>query len=147
MKIDDALVGVSSILLDTAPVIYFIEKNPTYFDRSCEIIRRIGFQLAAVATPITLAECLIGPLRKGDAQIAFDFIDFLTGGRGISFHDMKSTTARDAASIRATHNLSLPDSFQGASSLECGCDAILTNDHMLKRLPGIRVLVMDDLTL
>jgi hypothetical protein len=28
MRISDALAGVSSLFLDTAPVIYFVERNP-----------------------------------------------------------------------------------------------------------------------
>lgn len=28
MKISEALVGVSHIFIDTAPVIYFVERNP-----------------------------------------------------------------------------------------------------------------------
>jgi hypothetical protein len=38
MKISDALVGVSSLFLDTAPVIYFVERNPQFVDlaRSAE---------------------------------------------------------------------------------------------------------------
>jgi hypothetical protein len=30
MKIEDALRGVASVLLDTAPVIYHLEKNPVF---------------------------------------------------------------------------------------------------------------------
>jgi hypothetical protein len=37
VKLDDALVSVTRLFLDTAPVIYFVEKNPTYLDRVQEI--------------------------------------------------------------------------------------------------------------
>ena len=30
MKLDDALQGVSSLAFDTAPIIYFVEANPSY---------------------------------------------------------------------------------------------------------------------
>ncbi|MEH1833131.1 MAG: hypothetical protein V7L29_13890 [Nostoc sp.] len=32
MKINDALVGVSRLFVDTAPVIYFVERNPQFVD-------------------------------------------------------------------------------------------------------------------
>lgn len=32
MRIDEALQGVTRLFLDTAPVIYYVEKHPTYLD-------------------------------------------------------------------------------------------------------------------
>jgi hypothetical protein len=30
MKLEDALVGVTRLFLDTAPVVYLVEENPTF---------------------------------------------------------------------------------------------------------------------
>jgi len=52
-----------------------------------------------------------------------------------------------AALLRARHNLSLTDALQVASAIAEGCDAFLTNDRDLARLPGLRVLVLADIEL
>ncbi len=41
LKLDDALAGVARLYLDTAPVIYFLERNPAYVDRVDEVFARI----------------------------------------------------------------------------------------------------------
>ena len=66
MKVADALRGVSRIFLDTAPVIYFVERAPLHFDRVGPVFDLIDVgSVAAVTSPITLAECLVVPCRLG----------------------------------------------------------------------------------
>jgi hypothetical protein len=60
VKVSDALQGVSRLFLDTAPVIYYLEKNPTYND-VVDVVAQIfadidGGAITAVTSPITLAE-------------------------------------------------------------------------------------------
>jgi predicted nucleic acid-binding protein len=50
-----------------------------------------------------------------------------------------------AARTRATHDLRLADAFQVAVAKRAGCQAILTNDSVFKRVAGIRALVLDEL--
>ena len=57
--------------LDTAPLIYFIEENPTYLPivrRFFEAVDRGEFR--AVTSVLTLTEVLIHPLRHGDHNLA-----------------------------------------------------------------------------
>jgi hypothetical protein len=65
MRISDALAGVSRLFLDTAPVIYFVERNPQFVDFVDPIFERLEVDITAVASPITLSECLVGAIRLG----------------------------------------------------------------------------------
>lgn len=57
MKISVALQNVSSLFLDTAPVVYLIEKNPTYLDTVKAIFQEIDYgRIIAMTSPVTLAE-------------------------------------------------------------------------------------------
>lgn len=71
MNVADALDGVERLFLDTAPVIYFLERNPKYFSRM-ESFFRIRRQkgILLVTSPVTLAECLVHPLKQGLKRIA-----------------------------------------------------------------------------
>ena len=83
MKIEDALRGVSSALLDTAPAIYYLEKNPLFgpvMDRFFQI--RAVQQITLVTSPITLAECLMLPIRQGRKDLEAAYQALITAGQG-----------------------------------------------------------------
>ncbi|MGH9801827.1 MAG: type II toxin-antitoxin system VapC family toxin [Blastocatellia bacterium] len=146
MKISSALQNVSGLFLDTAPVIYLIEKNPAYFDRVEAIFGRIdNGQVNAVTSPVTLAECLVQPIRQGLTQLQQDFIDVVVNGSNTSFVLLDQQTGEIAAQLRAQYKLRLPDALQLAAALNHGCDAFLTNDAQLKRVTELQILVIDDL--
>jgi predicted nucleic acid-binding protein len=147
-KIDDALVGVTRVFLDTSPVIYFVETNPKYVDRVDDIFARIDrLEVEAVASVVTLAECLVHPFAANDMYLADEYVRCLANARNTWLHPLQVSTAKLAAEVRARNRLSLTDAFQAAATAESGCQAILTNDPVFKRVPGLRVLVLDDLTL
>lgn len=146
MKISVALSGVSLLFLDTAPVIYQVEKNAVYFDRVAPIFRAIDAgQINAITSPVTLAECLVHPLRQGLAPVREAFIDAIVNGANTTFIEIGQSIGELAAQFRADYNFRLPDSLQLAAAIVNGCDTFLTNDTQLKRVPGIRVLVLDEL--
>jgi predicted nucleic acid-binding protein len=59
------------VFLDTAPLIYFIEKNSRYFDVVKPVIELIVSQQAkGVTSTITLLEVLVLPLREGNNKLA-----------------------------------------------------------------------------
>jgi len=41
MRIEEALTGVSRLFLDTAPVIYFVERNPQFVEQVDPIFNRL----------------------------------------------------------------------------------------------------------
>ena len=133
------------LFLDTAPVIYFVEINPTYLARVQSAFDLIDAgELTAVTSPITLAECLIHPYRLGLADVAQSFTDVIVNGENTLFAPVEQETAERTAELRARYNLGLADAFQVATALITGCDAFLTNDDSLKRITEIRILVVDD---
>lgn len=146
MTISDALTGVSLLFLDTAPVIYQVEKNPIYFDRVAAIFQAIDAgKLGAVTSPVTLAECLVHPLRLGLAPVRQAFIDVIVSGANTTFVEISQETGERAAKLRADYNLRLPDALQMAAAIIHGCDSFLTNDAQLKRVTELQVLVIDEL--
>jgi hypothetical protein len=78
VTIADSLQGVSRLFLDSAPVIYFVERNPQYFDLARAFFERINEgTLIGVASPVTLAECLVRPYSLGQIEFKRYFIDLL----------------------------------------------------------------------
>jgi len=128
MNIQDAIQNVNSIFLDSAPVIYFVEKSAVYFPIVEVIFDQIDQGvLRSITSPITLSECLVVPYRNNNLPLQTDFIDLIVYGQNTIFAAIDSRIAIVAGDIRARYNLKLPDAFQVAIALENGCDAILTN--------------------
>jgi predicted nucleic acid-binding protein len=98
--------------------------------------------LLAVASPVTLAECLVMPIRLGQTQTQQDFIDLLTNTDGILFVPITASVSQKAAEIRVTYGLKLPDALQIAAALVAGCDAFLTNDAALQRVTDLQIIVL-----
>ena len=148
MKIEAALQGVSSVLLDTAPVIYHLEKNPVFgpvMDRFFQIRAAQGITL--VTTPVTLAECLVLPIREGRNDLEADYQALITGGQGTIFWTVGADEGTAAARLRAKYGLKLADAIQAAVAIQAKCQVLLTNDTDLKKVTEARVLLVSEMEL
>lgn len=146
MKIAEALPNVSRLFLDTAPVVYYVEHNPIYFDTVRLIFNQIETGvLTAVTSPITLAECLIHPYRLGLRKLQQDFFDVITRADHTIFQLIDAEVGQQAAILRANYNLTLTDALQVAAALATTCDAFLTNDLALQRVSELQIIVLSDL--
>ena len=144
MTIVEHLARVRRLFLDTAPVIYFVEKNPLYTARVKPIFGLIDRgELHAVTSPITLAECLIHPYRFHRPSVALQFRDVIVSGKNVTFAPVNEQVADKAAWLRANYNIALSDALQLATAIIENCDAFLTNDPMLKRVVEVNVLILD----
>lgn len=145
MNIFDTLDNVTRIFLDTAPVIYFVERNPQYFIITEAIFQKIDSgQMRAVTSSITLAECLVIPIHQNNESLQQDFQDLITNGVHTQFQTINQAVGILGAQLRAQYNLTLADALQIASAIEAGCDTFLTNDVKLKRVSELPVLVLAD---
>jgi predicted nucleic acid-binding protein len=81
----------------------------------------------AVVSAVTVAELLVRPFRSGSRAVATveGFLQFFGDIRVVS---MDYEVAREAARIRATCGLGMPDAIVVASALAAGATVIVTND-------------------
>ncbi len=71
--------------LDTAPLIYFIEKNQPYLKAVrpfFELVDRGG--CSVVTSIVTLLEVLIHPFRNGDVALAQQYRDILLSAKNVT---------------------------------------------------------------
>lgn len=145
-KLDDALVGVTRLGFDTAPVIYFVEANPKYDALVTEIFQRVtNGALLGTTSVITLSEVLVQPILHQHALLQQEYRDLLLLGLNFTTLAVSATIAERAAELRARYRLRTPDALQIATALEAGCEAFLSNDVGLRRVTELRVLLLDDL--
>lgn len=146
MKLAEWLDSLRMVFLDTAPVIYFIEKNPTFSAKVQPLFSKLDEgTLSAIVSPITLAECLVLPYKISKPDVAHIFSELLVNSDSVLFYPLDEVTADKAAELRARYNLTLTDAFQPAVAIQAECDAFLTNDADLKRVTEIPVIILSEL--
>jgi predicted nucleic acid-binding protein len=134
-----------TIGLDTAPLIYFIEENPTYIETVrlfFEAMDRGSFQV--VTSTVTLLEVLVHPLRSNNRELAAEYRDILLNSRLLTL-EVSRGIAEQAARLRAVHNIRTPDAIQISAALEAGATHFFTNDIRLPDIPAIQILSLDSL--
>jgi predicted nucleic acid-binding protein len=100
MKIEELLRGVKRLFLDTAPVVYFVEQNPEFIARVAPVFDRLDLDIIAVISSITLAECLVFPIKRGFTDLEKAFEEILNSER-VEFVATDREIANLAARIRA----------------------------------------------
>jgi predicted nucleic acid-binding protein len=144
MKIVDRLQTVQRLFLDTAPIIYFVEKNHKYLAMLQVVFDSIDQgSVVAVTSPVTLAECLVLPFRLGQERLLQDFTELVVAGNNTDFILIDDETARKAAELRARYHLTLTDTIELAVALGGDCDGFLTNDTALKRVSELEPKLSD----
>ncbi len=92
-----------TVFLDTAPLIYFIEKNGQYHDIVKPVIALIdSLQTKGITSTITLLEVLVLPLREGNKKLAEKHKTILLSGVLETF-EISHIISERAALLRATY--------------------------------------------
>ena len=133
--------------LDTAPLVYYIEENPRYYDTLAPFFQAVETgQCQAITSVVTLLEVLVYPTRNQDSVLADRYRQALTSDSGIVAYPVTSAIAEEAALIRAVFNrVRTPDAIQLATATVGGARYFLTNDIALPDLPSLRRLLINDL--
>ena len=146
VAITEVLSGHTRIMVDTAPIIYFIEENKRFKDITEGIFSRgPKSQLFLFSSVITLIEVLTYPLKKGNTEIARKYEDFLVHSQDFTLFQIDSIISKKAAELRARYGIKTPDAIQLAVACENNGSLFITNDKELKKIEEIEILVLDDL--
>lgn len=134
--------------LDTAPLIYWVEGNSNYIAKMVWIVDLIeSTPMQAVTSVVTYSEAMSLPLRAGKPELAHQYYEIFTSRDDYTQLTVTAEIAILAAAIRARYRLRTPDAIHAATAIASGCDAFLTNDHKLRVVQELNVLVLDDLEL
>lgn len=144
-SLNDTVASGGAIFIDTAPVIYLVERKTPYFDQLKPLFDRIDAgDVTAVTSPITLAESLYYPYKNDDKKLVDAFTQQLATGQHVRFVPATAVIADQSAQLRARYNLGFADAVQVATAVVAGCDSFLTNDKQLKRVQTLEILVVSD---
>ncbi len=111
----------------------------------CDPIWKVAGTSVVVSSELILLETLVAPLRNGNAQLAANR-EALWQQPNTRLIPIDQPVLREAARLRASiAGLKTPDAIHAATALLHGCALFVTNDSGFKRVPGLSLVVLDDL--
>lgn len=128
------------VYLDTNIVIYAVEHNPLFSPMTrtrLAAVRASGDRL--MISDLTRMECLVGPLKSGDAAVMADYQTFFGVTQVVP---ITAAVCDRAAQIRATHNFKPMDALQLAAAVEHGTNVFLTADAQLASFTDLTVEIL-----
>lgn len=84
--------------------------------------------------------------QTGNRRLELEYRTLLQYSRHFTLIPIDDAIASQAAVLRVRYRLKTPDALQVSAALQGGCEAFLTNDHALKRVQELRILLVDELT-
>jgi predicted nucleic acid-binding protein len=124
--------------MDSAPIIYFLEEHPKFARVFAPLFdRHATGDLYFAVTTIAIAEVLTGPLQSGNEGLTERYRAILESWHVV---DLTSRLAENAARLRASLRLKLPDAVQAASAFSINADALVTHDRDFSRVRSLTVL-------
>lgn len=119
--------------LDTNIVIYAVEGFAGVADKLRALLQAMDdLEIVAVTSELTLAEVLIRPLQDRNLKVQQAYRTFLTPTPALEVIPISRDILEEAARVRATTKLKLPDAIHLATAKLNGCDSFLTNDDSFK---------------
>lgn len=149
--LDRALGDAERLLLDSSAMLAFHSPNEIAHPAAEHVFRRIEHEadpLRGYLSVVSFAEILVRPHRTSHADFTY-MHDFVFNFPNLTILPMDATVAVQAATIRSSMRLLLPDAMVVAAGLLAGCEAIVSNDARWKQrgaglFPQFRWIYLSD---
>jgi predicted nucleic acid-binding protein len=126
------------LLIDSAPIIYFLEGHPKFGPYFKPLFDAHGAgQLRFAVTTITIAEVLSRPLQAADDALARRYRAILESWQPIA---LDVDIAESAARLRASLRLKPADAVQAGSALVINAAVQVTHDGDFSRVGSLRII-------
>lgn len=131
------------IYLDTNIWIYALEGFPAFIQELTALFQSIDQgNLEAITSELTLAEVLVKPIQNGNVTQQDTYKQAITSHSHLQVIPVQRDLLIDAAQLRVTAKLKLPDAIHAATALRSQCSTFLTNDVKFQSVPGLQTVVL-----
>ncbi len=139
------MTGYEKVFLDTAPLIYFLDNDEHFGEKTRMIFEEVlSVEKTLITSSVACMEYLVLPYRINSRQKISAFFDF-TNDCGIEILRIDTEIAKAAARIRASYpDFKAMDALQLATAVCNGCDVFLTNDKQLRQFTEVRCITVDE---
>jgi predicted nucleic acid-binding protein len=128
--------------LDASALIYLVDGETPWAEAVRATLQQLAFEapdLALAVSRLSLLECRVAPLRRGD-QASLDRFQALFAQPDLLVVELGASVVELATQLRANHGLRTPDALQAACCLQLGPDAVMvTGDAAFQRVQALQV--------
>jgi predicted nucleic acid-binding protein len=128
--------------LDASALIYLVDGETPWAEAVRATLQQLAFEapdLALAVSRLSLLECRVAPLRRGD-QASLDRFQALFAQPDLLVVELGASVVELATQLRANHGLRTPDALQAACCLRLGPDAVMvTGDAAFQRVQALQV--------
>ncbi|MEA5474643.1 PIN domain-containing protein [Synechococcus sp. CCY9201] len=128
--------------LDASALIYLVDGEAPWAEATRATLQHLAVEaphLALAVGRLSLLECRVAPLRRGD-QASLDRFEALFAQPDLLVVELSAAVVERATQLRANHGLRTPDALQAACCLQLGPDAVMiTGDAGFHRVQGLQV--------
>jgi predicted nucleic acid-binding protein len=89
-------------------------------------------------------ETLVKPVQSSDKLLEAAFRELLTDSQEVQLVPITLPVLEQAIHLRATTRLKTPDAIHAATALQHGCELLVTNDPVFRRVIGLSVVVLKE---
>lgn len=135
-----------TVYVDANAVIYSVERIAPYAALLQPLWQPTGQATFRIVTSdLTLLEVLVKPLKTGNKRLETGFRRLLQQSSSVQLAAITHGILERAAALRASTNLKTRDAIHAATALEHGAAMLITNDPVFRQVPGLSVMLLDDL--
>lgn len=144
MGVKEAIVG-QKLYLDANLFIYTLEEVTPWVEVTSQILAAVDAgECSAITSELTLAECLVRPLALGRTEVVQQYLSLLQNRQFFTVFPLSRDLLIEAARLRATTRLKLPDALHAATAQRQSCTLFVTNDDRLRAVPSLQLLYLRD---
>jgi predicted nucleic acid-binding protein len=139
------LTNNSLVYLDTVTIIYSVERFPEYvtlLDPMWQQLRSGTIQI--ITSELAVLETLVIPIRQSNTDLIRRYEALLLSSE-VNLIPINPSILKNAATLRAQHNLKTPDAIHAATAQSMGCSSFITNDLGFRRVSNLPTLILKDL--
>ena len=128
--------------LDASALIYLVDGEAPWAEATQATLQQLAVEapdLALAVSRLSLLECRVAPLRRGD-RACLDRFEALFAQPDLLVVELNAAVVELATQLRANHGLRTPDALQAACCLQLGPDAVMiTGDAGFQRVQALQV--------
>lgn len=122
------------VYLDTNAIIAMVERTIGLSDGQRSLVLRIADgDVEAETSEFSIAEVMVKPMSDKNSELVGRYLRVFSAGSGIEVQPVSRDILLNAAKVRATTKVKLPDAIHLATAESTGCDGFVSNDNRLAK--------------
>ncbi|MBR8840517.1 MAG: PIN domain-containing protein [Stigonema ocellatum SAG 48.90 = DSM 106950] len=137
----------NKVYLDTNIWIYALEGYPEFIQDLTQLFQNITQgNLSAVTSELSLAEVLVKPFQNQNLIQQQTYKKLISNSQSLSVIPVSRNILIEAARLRASINIKLPDAIHAATAMLTQCSTFITNDQRFQSIPNISVVLLSEIS-